>query len=84
MEAPSGFEPEMEVLQTSALPLGYGARHWLAKRELRAARSAREESRATRPGQKTRGTDRASEEEGGAGNGIRTRDFDLGKVALYH
>ena len=21
---------------------------------------------------------------GGAGNGIRTRDFDLGKVALYH
>jgi hypothetical protein len=20
----------------------------------------------------------------GAGNGIRTRDFDLGKVALYH
>jgi hypothetical protein len=26
---------------------------------------------------------RASEEDG-AGNGIRTRDFDLGKVALYH
>src|SRR6187402_2992550 len=25
MEAPSGFEPEMEVLQTSALPLGDGA-----------------------------------------------------------
>ena len=23
-------------------------------------------------------------EEDGAGNGIRTRDFDLGKVALYH
>ena len=22
--------------------------------------------------------------EGGAGNGIRTRDFNLGKVALYH
>ena len=22
--------------------------------------------------------------EDGAGNGIRTRDFDLGKVALYH
>jgi hypothetical protein len=22
--------------------------------------------------------------EFGAGNGIRTRDFDLGKVALYH
>jgi hypothetical protein len=24
-EAPPGFEPGMEVLQTSALPLGYGA-----------------------------------------------------------
>ena len=23
-------------------------------------------------------------QEVGAGNGIRTRDFDLGKVALYH
>ena len=23
-------------------------------------------------------------QENGAGNGIRTRDFDLGKVALYH
>ena len=22
--------------------------------------------------------------DSGAGNGIRTRDFDLGKVALYH
>ena len=25
MEAPPGFEPGMEVLQTSALPLGHGA-----------------------------------------------------------
>jgi hypothetical protein len=25
-EAPPGFEPGMKVLQTSALPLGYGAR----------------------------------------------------------
>ena len=25
LEAPPGFEPGMEVLQTSALPLGYGA-----------------------------------------------------------
>ena len=25
-----------------------------------------------------------SRAEVGAGNGIRTRDFDLGKVALYH
>ena len=44
----------MEVLQTSALPLGDGADRNLSKEEV------------------------------GAGNGIRTRDFDLGKVALYH
>ena len=57
MEAPPGFEPGMEVLQTSALPLGDGA----LKRE-----------------------NGRSKGENGAGNGIRTRDFDLGKVALYH
>ncbi len=52
LEAPPGLEPGMEVLQTSALPLGDGADK--------------------------------NVEENGAGNGIRTRDFDLGKVALYH
>ena len=57
MEAPPGFEPGMEVLQTSALPLGDGA--------------VRKE-----------GGDAGK--KSGAGNGIRTRDFDLGKVALYH
>ncbi len=62
VEAPSGFEPEMEVLQTSALPLGDGADH--------------SRGFAARPGQRRK--------EIGAGNGIRTRDFDLGKVALYH
>ena len=46
MEATPGFEPGMEILQTSALPLGYVA-------------------------------------PGGAGNGTRTRDINLGKVALY-
>ena len=64
MEAPSGFEPEMEVLQTSALPLGDGA-----------DRLSRDYA--------TRG-EAGGEEKDGAGNGIRTRDFDLGKVALYH
>ena len=62
LEAPSGFEPEMEVLQTSALPLGDGALDY--------------------PGITTRPEQRRKEI--GAGNGIRTRDFDLGKVALYH
>ena len=54
LEAPGGFEPPVEILQTSALPLGDGApldfdysKH-------------------------------------GAGEGIRTLDLNLGKVALYH
>ena len=51
----------MEVLQTSALPLGYGARNQLGKLLPKSLRR-----------------------KVGAGNGIRTRDFDLGKVALYH
>ena len=28
LEAPPGFEPGVKVLQTSALPLGYGAKKW--------------------------------------------------------
>ena len=63
LEAPPGFEPGMEVLQTSALPLGDGA-----VRLSRGIAPPAERARA----------------ESGAGNGIRTRDFDLGKVALYH
>ena len=47
----------IKVLQTSPLPLGYGATN-------------------KSPGQGP-GSSRA-------GHGIRTRDFDLGKVALYH
>ena len=62
LEAPPGFEPGMEVLRTSALPLGYGAAGWWV---------------AALEGAALGGDD-------GAGNGIRTRDFDLGKVALYH
>ena len=72
MEAPPGFEPGMEVLQTSALPLGDGAARTQADR--RRGLSSR-----------TRGCGRTHpRREDGAGNGIRTRDFDLGKVALYH
>ena len=43
----------------------------------RATKRARNEGR--QPG--CRGPRRS---KNGAGNGIRTRDFDLGKVALYH
>ena len=64
MEAPPGFEPGMEVLQTSALPLGDGAYQ-------------------NRP-RTQKNPQRRAQKNTGAGNGIRTRDFDLGKVALYH
>ncbi len=61
MEAPPGFEPGMEVLQTSALPLGDGAKK---NQQMMLILS--------------------DDRKFGAGNGIRTRDFNLGKVALYH
>ncbi len=35
LEAPTGFEPVMEVLQTSALPLGYGAKNATVARTLK-------------------------------------------------
>ena len=34
-EAPPGFEPGMKVLQTSALPLGYGAAVWVGSTKSR-------------------------------------------------
>ena len=88
MEAPSGFEPEMEVLQTSALPLGDGA-DWMLMNysgpavHLRAFGAAVDTLRA-KGGSPPVARSRFSRAKGGAGNGIRTRDFDLGKVALYH
>jgi hypothetical protein len=77
----------MEVLQTSALPLGDGAdrdvpgdpiatRH---DRGPEGPRYVRLKMMACHP--KLAAKKRAKD---GAGNGIRTRDFDLGKVALYH
>ena len=64
-------------------------------RALRLARSLRRAGdrlgaggppRAPRRGSLRRGVSRSPGSGGGhgAGNGIRTRDFDLGKVALYH
>ena len=70
----------MEVLQTSALPLGDGAPQTKQRARARGAEWAVGPHVA----------ERAERGEGpprvivGAGNGIRTRDFDLGKVALYH
>ena len=127
LEAPPGFEPGMEVLQTSALPLGDGAGRNRIVRGIRPRQMMRRQQRgkkevfidlsttrklriqAVRPrrfvrpscapearsarsgvGIGTHGAERAGAAKGrdvlkiGAGNGIRTRDFDLGKVALYH
>jgi hypothetical protein len=55
MEAPGGLEPPIEILQTSALPLGDGAL-----------------------------LENCGDKKNGAGEGVRTLDFNLGKVALYH
>ena len=77
MEAPPGFEPGVEVLQTSALPLGDGADRTL-RRELAGLLSGET------LGLPTAARSMLTRAKVGAGNGIRTRDFDLGKVALYH
>ena len=105
----------MEVLQTSALPLGDGAGWNLCTKKIRprlgAATTAmvrlkpdtttmvrlkpdtttmvRLKPDATNVRLTADTTNRGTGGEGhrsfsGAGNGIRTRDFDLGKVALYH
>ena len=117
VEAPPGFEPGVEVLQTSALPLGDGApetargpikaravygrpkglRHTLAANDvgfrtlavsavfvhLRCCAASVDNLRA-KGGSPTVARSQARRAKVGAGNGIRTRDFDLGKVALYH
>ncbi len=63
----------MEVLQTSALPLGDGAADCLVISRAAVLGCYSYAAAGLQP--------RAID---GAGNGIRTRDFDLGKVALYH
>ena len=118
LEAPPGFEPGMEVLQTSALPLGDGALREDSQRDtscppapdrisgyvsVQGVRGANAPGSPTRREPRARrhangvgrlGSPRVSVQgvrvanapgsENGAGNGIRTRDFNLGKVALYH
>jgi hypothetical protein len=66
----------MEVLQTSALPLGDGA--------VRTGEPQVHSPAATKKPAEAGLCRVRRREEIGAGNGIRTRDFDLGKVALYH
>ena len=70
----------MEVLQTSALPLGDGAgwNSFLVQEGPAASYDWQRQQRDVGPKACIMRC------ESGAGNGIRTRDFDLGKVALYH
>ena len=69
----------MELLQSSALPLGDGAdQTWYVNWTSAFALALRRTTFAGLPTEAPQG------EKVGAGNGIRTRDFDLGKVALYH
>ena len=73
LEAPPGIGPGIKVLQTSALPLGYGAIfHCYA----RARRDMLSRSIST-------GKPALRRFSSGAGNGARTRYLNLGKVALY-
>jgi hypothetical protein len=60
----------IKVLQTSALPLGYAAK---SKDEVG---RRKDEVRSIHPSAFALALE--------AGDEIRTRDFDLGKVALYH
>src|SRR6266545_874569 len=84
----------IEVLQTSALPLGYAAGPEVWKHSVAANSTGGEGdcpseadrnswSIRCRPATGGPGPGRAGPYVG-AGNGSRTRDFNLGKVALYH
>jgi hypothetical protein len=87
LEAPPGFEPGIEVLQTSALPLGDGAVQvgWMISSTVATSTFApRALRRTTFLWLANRSPHKHKRAKVGAGNGIRTRDFDLGKVALYH
>ena len=63
---------------------------WLANRSSRERQKQPPFAKATagnlrvQIGSPTEARSRVRRAKVGAGNGIRTRDFDLGKVALYH
>jgi hypothetical protein len=93
MEATTGFEPVIEVLQTSALPLGYVA---LITAGVPPAvsgcpsriRTSVHGSKVRRPTTERRGNVthdslRGRARGSGAEDGTRTRDPHLGKVMLY-
>jgi hypothetical protein len=71
LEATTGIEPVMEVLQTSALPLGYMAPGFEAPSRVPVLEGGS-------PGRLDWGRKDGAEDE------IRTRDPLLGKEVLYH
>ena len=73
-EAPVGVEPTIEDLQSSALPLGYGAVNRVPPPEEERTGMERGGPDATGPGLPSSGR---------AGNRTRTGDPHLGKVVLY-
>src|SRR2546425_4574662 len=85
----------IEVLQTSALPLGYAAsprpeNDAVAENSTGGAGDCQSgavggiRERAPGPSNDAGRPRREAGPQIGAGNGSRTRDFNLGKVALYH
>ena len=94
MEAPPGFEPGIRALQARALPLGYGAilvpgaglepaqPQWPG--DFKSPVSTNSTIRASRtPKCILLFIERSDFRSYGAGDGIRTRDPNLGKVVLY-
>ena len=105
VEAPPGFEPGIKVLQTHALPLGYGAVKMVPGAGLEPAhpkgrgilsplrlpispsgqwKSAEHQKKPQLEPLEFEKFQLGCSNKNGAGNEVRTRDPNLGKVVLYH
>ena len=97
MEATPGFEPGIRALQARALPLGYVAKILFYKKVVPGAGLEPARSKRARDFKSLASTNSATRANAllfnsflkkeiinyGAGNEVRTRDPDLGKVVLY-
>ncbi len=90
LEATPGFEPGIKALQAHALPLGYIATEFLnqvvpgAGFEPAQEKLPRDFKSLASTNFAIRATHSFLKKLNGAGNEVRTRDPDLGKVVLYH
>ena len=89
VEATPGFEPGIKALQAHALPLGYIAAESIIEVVPGAGFEPAQEKlpRDFKSLASTNFAIRATQFlffKNGAGNEVRTRDHDLGKVVLYH